>query len=119
MGNDLSRGLERLDVAVGREPSAAGAVPVTCHLTGSLPLPCSRRMQMANGNGERVGGIFRFRNLVEIQKASDHLLYLVLLGSPISDDRRLDRERRVLRNFQSGICGGQHGDTAHLSQFQS
>ncbi len=46
------------------------------------------------------------------------MLDLTLLGPAVSDHRGLDGERRVFGDFKPGGSGGQHGNTAHLAQFQ-
>ena len=73
---------------------------------------------MADGDGERVGGVGGFGNLIEIQKARHHLLDLMFFGAAVSDHGGLDGEWRIFGDFESGRSGGQHGDPAHLSQFQ-
>jgi hypothetical protein len=77
-----------------------------------------RGVQMADGDGQRIGGVGGFGDLIEIQKARHHLLDLMLFGPTVSDHRGLDGERRVFGDFDSGGSGGQHGDTAHLAEFQ-
>lgn len=52
----------------------------------SLPFLGRCGMEMADGNGEGIGSVGGFGDAVEIQKARDHLLHLVLLGLAVSDD---------------------------------
>jgi hypothetical protein len=75
-------------------------------------------VEMADGDGQRIGGVGRFGNLVEIQKAGHHLLDLMFFGAAVSDDGGLDGEWRVFGDFETGGSGGQHGDSAHLAEFQ-
>ena len=51
-------------------------------------------------------------------KPRHHVLDLLLLGAAVADHRRLDRQRRVFGDFQSGGGGRQHGDAADLAQFE-
>jgi hypothetical protein len=52
-----------------------------------------RCMEMADGNGEGIGGVGGLGDLIEIQQTRHHLLHLMLLGLAVSDNRGLDRER--------------------------
>src|ERR1039458_10164671 len=71
-------------------------------------------VQMADGYGERVGGVSGLGNLIEIQKTRHHLLDLMFFGAAVSDHGGLDGEWGVLGDFESGGSSGQHGDTAPL-----
>ena len=73
---------------------------------------------MANGDGQRVGGVRGLGDLGEPQQARDHLLHLRLFRPAVAHHRRLDGQRRVLADFQSGGGGGQHRHPAHLTQLQ-
>ena len=64
--------------------------PIYRSAASALPFPSGGGVQMADGDGERIGGISGLRNLVEIQKACHHLLDLMLFGPAVSDHRRLD-----------------------------
>jgi len=75
-------------------------------------------VQMADGDGERIGGVGGFGDLIEIQKTRHHLLDLMFFGAAVSDHRGLDGEWRVFGDFESGGSGGQHGDSAHLAELQ-
>ena len=75
-------------------------------------------VQMANGDGERIGGVGGLGNLVEIQKTRHHLLDLMFFSAAVADHCGLDGEWRVFGDFESGGCGGQHGDTTHLAELQ-
>jgi hypothetical protein len=75
-------------------------------------------MQMADGDGEGIGGVGGFGDLIEIQKARHHLLDLMFFGPAVSDHRGLDGQGRVFGDFDSGGSGGQHGNSAHLAEFQ-
>ena len=64
--------------------------PIYRSAASALPFPSGGGVQMADGDGERIGGISGLRNLVEIKKARHHLLDLMLFGPAVSDHRRLD-----------------------------
>jgi hypothetical protein len=84
----------------------------------ALAFPRGCGVEMADGDGERIGSIGGLRNLIEIQKARHHLLDLMLLGPAISDHCGLDGERRVFGDLKTCGSGGQHSHTAHLAQLQ-
>jgi len=75
-------------------------------------------MQMTDRDGEGIGGVGRLGNFIEPEQARDHLLDLVFFGFAVSDDGGLDGQRRVLGDFEAGRSGGEHGDTADLSELQ-
>ena len=54
------------------------------------------RVQVTNGNGQRVGRVVRRRHRRQAEQQLHHLLDLVLLGPAVTDDRALDLGRRVL-----------------------
>jgi len=85
---------------------------------GFLAIQRGRGVQVADRNGERVGGVGGLRNFIEPEQARDHLLDLVLLGLAVADDGGLDGQRRVLGDFEAGGGGGEHGDAADLSELQ-
>src|ERR1700676_773778 len=64
--------------------------PIYRSVASAQPFPSGGGVQMADGDGERIGSIGGLRNLVEIQKARHHLLDLMLFGPAVSDHRRLD-----------------------------
>jgi len=53
--------------------------------TAMLAVKRSGGVEMADRDGERVGGIGGFGNLIEPEQLRDHLLNLVLLGSAVAD----------------------------------
>jgi len=73
---------------------------------------------MTDGNGKGIGGIGRFWDLFEIQKARHHLLHLVFFRSTVSDYGGFDGERRVLGNLKACGRSGQHSDSTHLPELQ-
>src|ERR1039458_9295715 len=95
----------------------AGWADLACSLAVLLPFLGGGGVEMADGDGERVGGVGGFGNLIEIQQARHHLLDLMFFGAAVSDYRGLDGEWRVFGDFESGGSGGQHGDTAYLAEF--
>ena len=85
---------------------------------GALPLESCECVQMADGNGEGVGGVEWFRGLSKFEQTRHHMLDLLLLRASVADYRGLDRERRVFGDFESGGSSGQHGHASYLPQFQ-
>jgi hypothetical protein len=75
-------------------------------------------MKMADGNGESVGSVGRFRYLDEIEQARNHMLYLWFLGPTVTHYRGLDGKRRIFSDFQPGRRGGQHRHSADLPQLE-
>ena len=73
---------------------------------------------MADGDGERVGGVVRRRRLRQAEKQLHHLLHLVLLGAAVADDRALDLGRRVLDDRKPGFDRRQHRHAARVSELQ-
>lgn len=71
---------------------------------------------MTDRNRQGVGSIGRLRRMLQVQKAHDHLLDLMLLSPAVTDDRGLNRQRRVLSDRQTHGRGGQHGNSTHLSE---
>ena len=86
--------------------------------TGGLPPQRAGSVQMADGDGQRIGDVGGLRRRGQIQQARDHHLHLRLLRPAVSDHRRLDRQRRIGDDLQAGLRGDQHGDAAHMSQLQ-
>jgi len=81
----------------------------------TLPHERPGGMQVADGNGERVGGVHGLRRSGKIEKAGHHMLDLLLLGASITDDRRFDGEGRIFGNFQASRGGSEHGNAANLA----
>jgi hypothetical protein len=48
-------------------------------------------VQMADGDGQGIGGVGGFGDLIEMQEPRHHLLHLMLFGAAVSDHRGLDR----------------------------
>ncbi len=92
---------------------SAGLARVIC----ALAFPGGGSVEMADGDGEGIGGVGGLGDLIEIQKTGDHLLHLVFFGAAVSNNRGLDGERRVSGDFESGGSGGEHGDSADLTEF--
>ena len=75
-------------------------------------------VDVADGNGQRVGGVGRLGGFVELEQARDHELHLLLGGEAVADDGALDGERSVLRDGEAAVGRGQHGDAAHLAELE-
>jgi hypothetical protein len=54
----------------------------------------------------------------EVEEAGDHELDLLFFGASVADDGGFDGEGRILGDFEAGGCGGEHGDSADLSEFK-
>jgi hypothetical protein len=87
-----------------------------CH--GSLPAEGPCRMQMADGDGQRVGSIHGLRRYGKFKQPGHHVLHLLLFGASVTDDRRLDGQRRIFGDFQPGGRGSQHGNSTDLTQLE-
>src|SRR5690625_558971 len=77
---------------------------------GDMPAPGVRNRQR-----QRIGGIGGPGARAQLQNLPDHLLDLVLRGSPVTGDGRLDLTRRVGRNGYPGSSGRNHSQAGDLS----
>ena len=93
---------------------SAGLARVIC----ALAFPGGGSVEMADGDGEGIGGVGGLGNLIEVEQARHHLLDLMFFSAAVAHDRGFDGEGRVLGDFEPGGGGGQHGDSAHLAEFQ-
>jgi hypothetical protein len=75
-------------------------------------------VQVTDGNSQRVGSVVGRRQRRKTEHQLHHLLNLAFLGASVSDYRSLDFCRRVLDNRDACLDGGQHGDTAGVSELQ-
>jgi len=87
---------------------------LAAHVLGGLGV-----VDVADGDGEGVGGVGRLGRLVEIEQAGNHELHLLLGGEAVADDGALDGERGVFGNEQTTVGSGQHGDAADLAELES
>src|ERR1035441_7888538 len=84
----------------------------------SLELERLRGVDVADGDGESVGGVGRFGRAVEREQAGDHELDLLLGGEAVASDGGLDGERRILGDGEIAGGGGQHGHSSDLTEFE-
>lgn len=75
-------------------------------------------VDVADRDGESVGGISGFGCDFELEEARDHKLYLLLGGKAVADDSTLDAEGSVLGDGQAAVGSSEHGDAAHLAEFE-
>lgn len=75
-------------------------------------------MNVADSDGEGVGGVGRLRRFVEVEEAGDHELHLLLGRQAVADDGALDGEWRVLGDGEAGAGCSEQGDTAHLAELE-
>jgi hypothetical protein len=73
---------------------------------------------VADGYGQGVGGVRRFRHAVQREQAGDHELDLLLGSESVARDGGLDGERCVLSDWKPGRGGGEQGDSADLAEFE-
>ena len=76
------------------------------------------RVEMTDGDGERVGGVSRVVRLLQVEEARNHKLHLLLGGEAVADDRRFNGERGVFGHRFSTGGGGQEGDSADLAELE-
>src|SRR5207253_2802049 len=76
------------------------------------------RGQMANRDRERIGGAVRRRRGTESEQQLHHVSHLLLLRTPVADDRALDLRRRVLDDLASGLDRREHGHTARVTELE-
>ena len=75
-------------------------------------------VDVADGCGERVGGIVRRRGGAQAEQQLHHLLHLVLVGAAVADDGALDLGGRVFRDRDARGDGRDHRDAARVSELQ-
>jgi N-acetylmuramoyl-L-alanine amidase len=75
-------------------------------------------VDVANGDGEGVGGVGGFGGFVEIEQAAHHELDLLLGGEAVADDGAFDGERGVLGDGEAAVGGGEHSDAADLAELE-
>ena len=80
--------------------------------------PRRRRVHVADGDRQRVGGVVRRRRLGQPEQQLDHLLHLVLLGAAVADDGALDLGRRVLEDRHARLDRREHRDAARVAELQ-
>ena len=83
-----------------------------------LALAGGRGVQVADGDGQSVGGVGGLGNLIEVEEARNHLLHLMFFGAAVSDYGGFYGERRILGDFEASGSGGEHGDSADLAEFE-
>lgn len=86
---------------------------LSAHLLFSLGV-----VDVADGDGEGVGGVSWLGCYVKFEQAGDHELNLLLGGEAIPDDGTLDGERSVFRDGEAAIRRGQHGNAADLAELE-
>ncbi len=75
-------------------------------------------VDVADGDGEGVGGVGGLGGFFEVEQTGDHELDLLLGGEAVADDGTLDGERGVLGDGEAAFGGGEHGDTADLAELE-
>jgi len=83
-----------------------------------LEFECASGVDVADGDGEGVGGVGGLGRFGEVEQAGDHELDLFLLREAVADDGGLDGERGVLGDGEVLIGGGQQGHAAHLAELE-
>ncbi len=74
---------------------------------------------MAEGDGQRIGGIIGARNGLEAQQCTGHLHNLHLLGAAIADHRLLDLQRCILINRDILLGAGQQDHAAGMAHLNA
>jgi hypothetical protein len=77
-----------------------------------------RVVDVADGDGEGVGGVGGLGRFVQVEQAGDHELHLLFGGETVADNRAFDGERGVFGHEQTAVGGGQHGDAADLAELE-
>ena len=75
-------------------------------------------MDVADGDGEGIGGIGGLGKLGEFEEAGNHELDLLFLGEAVADDGGFDFERSILGYGKALHGRGQQSYAAHLTQLQ-
>jgi N-acetylmuramoyl-L-alanine amidase len=75
-------------------------------------------VDVADGDGESVGGVGGLGSFVEVEQAGDHELDLFFGGEAVADYGALDAERGVFGDGEAAVGCGQHGDSADLAELE-
>jgi hypothetical protein len=75
-------------------------------------------VDVADGDGERVGCVSGLGGFGEIEEAGYHELDLLFGGEAVADDGALDGEGGVLGYWEVAVGGCEHGDSADLAEFE-
>ncbi len=88
--------------------------------SSSCSQPCKRLcgVNVADGDGECVGGICGFGQLFEIEQTGHHELYLFFFGEAIAYDAGFDFERGVFGYGHACGGGGEQGYAADLAELE-
>ncbi len=73
-------------------------------------------VDVADGDGQSVGGVSGFGDLGEGEQAGHHELDLLLGGESIAGDGGFDGEGGVLGDGNAGVGGGEQGDSADMAE---
>jgi hypothetical protein len=76
-------------------------------------------VDVADGDGESVGGVGGFGGFVEFEQAGDHELDLLFRCKAVTDYGALDGQWGVFGDGEAAIGRGQHGDAADLAELES
>src|SRR5665647_620052 len=75
-------------------------------------------VQVADGDGQRVGGVVGRGHLGEAEEQLHHLLHLVFLGAAVADNGALDLRRGVLRAGVTGLDGREQCHAARVPELE-
>jgi N-acetylmuramoyl-L-alanine amidase len=75
-------------------------------------------VDVADGDGERIGGVGGLRGLVELQQPGDHELDLLLGCEAVAYDRAFDGEWSVFGYREAAVGGGEHSYAANLAELE-
>ena len=75
-------------------------------------------MQMTDRHGQRIRRVVRGRRCLETEQQSYHLADLLFLRAAVADNGALDLSRRVLDDIATGFDGGEHRDTARMTELE-
>ena len=102
-------------VRASSSPRFAAAVP---RATAAAARAGRMRVHVADGDGQRVGGVVRRRQRGQSEQQLHHLLHLVLLGAAVTDHGALDLGGRVFDDRHAGLHRGQHRHAARMTKLQ-
>ena len=83
------------------------------HVLGGLGM-----VDVADGDGEGVGGVGRFGSFVEFEEAGDHELDLLFRCKTVADDGALDGQRGVFGDEETAVRRGHHSDATDLAELE-
>ena len=73
---------------------------------------------MRNGDGQRIGGVIGFGDLIQLQQSAHHILHLAFVRAAVTGDSLLYFVGGVFKGFNARLLQAEHDHAACLSNRQ-